>query len=551
MIKAIRANFLVDGVSKEFHHQIDSQIKIEKDSCSFRFEFTEDITLSEFFLDIEFDDQISLWRYLDYTWVKPDKDYLIANTHSPKILKLSSGLTVVASQTSGCWEYQPDSGSLRWYFYHPMLSPTMVYDQNDQRVFLKRQQIQKGTLIQNSLISASGNVEEWARTPIGFLPTVCFTDHCDFDTTSSLKMQRKLFSDLGIKVTKGFFLYDYTHKAENASFETEESRNELIQWAQEGHELAYHALSQSYRGEVSEAEFQKFESPEALPKISCYIDHGFHPYNYTKQQLGHWEKWYAHVLQKGVSLIWSYIDAGEGNLFTVNQLNPQGYTLEAISKSSSYFSSKGVKRSRKTDLRNFLMYGVPENILIKSKYLKGSLGGLFSNPSMKSLRGASSSVFSMFRQILSKETLAEIKKRRKSIFEVNRFGPVFFQACNQVNTSIQVFQTLSVRDFDIVFSEESLDRLQKESGLMIAHTYFAYMGENHEGRLFKNAGGVFREEAKTALSRVGEKIQDSKIWNPTVSELLAYFRKFDSITYIKEGDNLKVSQFDGITKTIT
>ena len=143
--------------------------------------------------------------------------------------------------------------------------------------FLKRQNIQKGTLIHNSLLSASGNVEEWARTPLGFLPIVCFTDHSDFDTTALLKLQRKLFSDLGIKVTKGFFLYDYTHKTENASFEAEESRNELILWAQEGHELAYHALSQSYRGQRSETEFQKFESPEALPKITCYIDHGFHP----------------------------------------------------------------------------------------------------------------------------------------------------------------------------------------------------------------------------------------------------------------------------------
>ncbi|WP_111672154.1 hypothetical protein [Algoriphagus litoralis] len=550
MIKAIRANFLVDGVSKEFQDQIDSQIKIEKGSCSFRFEFTEDIWVSELFLDIEFDDPIAFWRFLDYSWVKPGKDHLIANTHSPKILKLSSGLTVVASQTSGCWEYQPDSGSLRWYFYHPMLSPTMVYDQNDQRIFLKKQLVPKGTLIQNGLLSAAGSVEEWARTPIGFLPTVCFTDHSDFDTTSLLKVQRKLFSDLGIKVTKGFFLYDYTHKAENASFEAEDSRNELILWAEEGHELAYHALSQSYRGEVSETEFQKFESPAALPKINCYIDHGFHPYNYTKQPLGQWEKWYSHIVPKGINLIWSYIDAGEGNLFTVNQLNPQGYTLEAISKSSSYFSSKGKKRSRKTDLRNFLMYGVPENILIKSKYLKGSLGGLLSNPGLKSLKGASSSAFSMFRQILSRETLAEIKKRRKSIFEVNRFGPVFFQACNQVNTSIQVFQTLSVRDFDIVFSEESLDRLQKESGLMIAHTYFAYTGENHEGRLFKNPSGVFRDEAKSALKRLGDKIQEDKIWNPTVSELNAFFRKFESITYVKDGDNLKISQFDGITKTI-
>ncbi|RIW12254.1 hypothetical protein D0X99_19420 [Algoriphagus lacus] len=550
MIKACKAVFLLEGKVLDLQNVVDSRVEWTEEGCSFRFEAKEDFTISEFFIDIEFVDQIVLWRYLDYTWKRPGNDRLVANVHSPKILKLQSGLNVAATGTSGCWEYQPGSGHLRWFFYHPMLSPTMVYDQIDQRIFLRKQQITKGTVINNGLIAGKGKAEEWARTPLGFVPVVCFTDHSDFDTKANLEVQRALFSSLGIKVTKGFFLYDYTHKAANASFESEESRQELIDWDNEGNELAYHALSQSYRGNKSEDEFKTFESPKEINPVTCYIDHGFHPYNYTKQKLGEWNSWYTHMSEKGIRLIWNYLDAGEGNLYTVNQLNPHGFTLNCLKKSSQYFNSKGKKRSPKNELRNFLMYGVPEDILRTSKFLKGSLGAVKSKPGFKSIRGLAGDLTSLAKRLLSPKTIKEINKRRIEIFEINRFGTVFFKACNQKETDIQVFQTLSVRDFDIVFSEEALNRLQDESGLMIAHTYFAYTGENHEGRLFKGDSDDLREEAKAGLERLGEKIQKGQIWNPKISELAGFFKKFESITYIKEGEDLKISCFDGIKRSI-
>lgn len=550
MIKFCNAVFLLEGATLSDQNWVESRIEWTAETCSFRFEFTEDTPISEFFLEIEFSEKIALWRFLDYTWRKPGQERFVANTHSPKILQLASGKKVVSENTSGCWEYQPDSGRLRWYFYHPMLSPSMVFDHEDERHFLTKQVIKKGTIIQSGLISGNGGVEEWARSPLGFVPIVCFTDHSDFDTLANLKIQRKFFASLGIKVTKGFFLYDYTHKAETASFQSKDSRNELLDWTSEGHELAYHALSQSYRGEQSEREFAEFESPAGTHHVATYIDHGFHPYNYTKQELGNWASWYGHMWGKGVKLIWNYIDSGEGNLFTVNQLNPSGFTLDALSKSATYFRGRGVYRSRKTDLRNFLMYGVPENLLRTSKYLKGSVVALRSKPGLKSLGSLIGNLATFGGRMLNPETIKSIRKKRTEIFEVNRFGPVFFKACNQQDTEIQIFQTLAVRDYDIVFSAEGLERLQQEAGLMIAHTYFAFTGENHEGRLFKDESKELRPEAVAAFERLGEKIRAGQIWNPTLGELFGFFKKFESIHYRKEGENLKISGFDGITRSI-
>jgi hypothetical protein len=550
MIKACTATFLVDGKILDLKDKVESLVKWKEGSCSFKFEAKEEITISEIFLDIEFESPITLWRYLDYSWRKPKSEALVSNVHSPKILRLQSGLTVAATGTSGCWEYQPASGNLRWYFYHPMMSPTMVYDHKDQRHFLTKQFITKGTTIQNGLISGRGVVDEWARSPFGFVPVVCFTDHSDFDTAANLLIQRSLFSSFGIKTTKGFFLFDYTHKAENASFEVEKSQKELVNWEKEGHELAYHALSQSYRGGQSEEEFRTFKSPEDIRPVTCYIDHGFHPYNFTKQKLGEWSTWYSHMSGKGIRLIWSYVDAGEGNLFTVNQLNPLNFTLGLMSESSKYFNSKGIKRSRKTDLRNFLMYGVPEDLLRTSKFLKGSLGTFRSSPGMNSLRVLAGNLATITGKLLSPATIKSIQKKRNEVFQLNRFGTLFFKACNQTTTEIDVFQTLAVRDYDIVFSEDALARLQTESGLMIAHTYFAYTGENHEGRLFKNEALELRSEAKEALERLGKKIKANQIWNPTISELADFFKKFESITYIKDGQDIRISGFDGVTRTI-
>ncbi|NVK53268.1 MAG: hypothetical protein HWD85_10065 [Flavobacteriaceae bacterium] len=506
-------------------------------------------TLQAIWVDVYFSSPISKWRHIDYTWINPNSKTLVANVHSPKILKLESNDHVVPKRNLGCWQYQ-SSHHLRWFFWHPMLSPTMVYDSKDMRHFLKSKEFSDETKIQNGLYFSQGKVQEWARTPNGFLPTICFTDHSDFDTIQNLKVQRDFFKKNNIKTTKGFFLYDFSHKGQTASYQSKGGKAELDAWKKDGHELAYHALSQSYRGEISEAEFMNFEAPLPLAPIDTYIDHGFHPYNFTKQKLGDWEKWYAHVYEKGIRRIWTYVDAGEANFFNLNQLNPRYYTLRHMTQSSRFAQQYGIKRNWKTSVRNYLMYGVSEEILQKGKLLGGDFRNLLRSKSIQSLGRfiLNSGRFLMFG--LKPENIKHQFSKSKRIFEFNRFGAVFFEAPNQKDTKIDAFQSLAVRDYDIAFSKDSLERFIREKGLVIAHTYFAYSGANHEGRLFKNGQGEFRPEAKEAFERVGRLIKTGHIWNPTLRELHSFHQTFHQIEYTKISSGLKVKNFEGIVRDV-
>ncbi|OOG74589.1 hypothetical protein [Algoriphagus sp. A40] len=550
MIKACRASFLLEGKTLDLQNKIESKVEWSEENFSFRFETKEAITITEFFLDIELEDSISLWRFLDYTWKKPGSGLLVANSHSPKILKLKSGLTVAAVNNSGCWEFQPDSGVLRWYFFHPMLSPTLVFDQADQKHFLGKQQIQIGTVIQNGLIAGKGKVEEWARTPLGFVPALCITDHSDFDTLANLRVQREFFKNLGIRITKGFFLFDYTHKSENASFEEPLGKKELQAWDQDGHELAYHALSQSYRGEISDQEFEAFETPLGVQPVDTYIDHGFHPYNYTKQKLAHWSEWYIHMYKKGIRRIWTYVDVGDANFFNLNQINPLDYTWDKIRKSSKLDSRFGVKQKISNDLRSYLKHRVSDSIFRQSLNLGGNLMGLKSRPSLHALKKSAASGFRLFSELLSPKNLGNILRNSGQVFEINRFGPLFFNSPDQSETQIQSFQTLAVRDYEIAFSENSLKKFSAEAGVVIAHTYLAYTGQNHQGRLFEDDSWRIRPEAQKGFERVAMLIQNKQLWNPTLREMHLFYSGLDKVEYGRKGDDLIIINYDGIVRNI-
>lgn len=528
---------------------VNVELKAESNSFSFSIEFIEKVTLAEVFVQFNLEEEIFWCRTSSYEWKKPAPSHpWVANTHSPKILKSSGESVIVGGSTHGCWELDTDAKTLRWYFIHPQLSPLMTYDSEDRRHFLKEQEIAAGEKIEDRIFWSKGTVEEWARTPLGFLPIVCFTDHSDFDTLENLEVLRGFFKNLGIRVTKGFFLHDYTHKKSNASFEDPSSRKELISWDKDGHELVYHAFSQSYRGEQSQREFQEFSSPDSLKPITTYIDHGFHPYNFTKQPLGDWKKWYSHMQGKGISLIWSYLDSGEGNLFAINQLNPQSFTLRNIIKSSKLEKKSGIFRSRYSTLRNLIMFGVPEEIFWASKYFKGSLFALRRKPSISQAKQVLEKGGAMLKSIFLSGLLNNFNSRLDQTFYQSRFAPLFFKSSNQNETQIWVFQTLFVRDFDVVFSENALSRLLEEKGAFIAHTYFTYANPGHEGRLFEDETWFIRPEARLAFERLSKLIQSGKIWNPTLGEMKAFFEKIDRLHYQLEEGNLVIKNFDGKTR---
>jgi hypothetical protein len=550
MIRSVKAFFgsktqLTEGIEEAAFSFLRHQ-----SSLDFSIEFSSDVVLSEVFLEIELESEVTGCRSTFYEWISPQESTWVANVHSPKMIRLDNGNTLVAGSTGGCWELDGRTKKLRWYFYHPDLSPLMTYDQEDRRHFLQEQLITAGTKISDAIFWTQGEVEEWARTPLGFVPTVCFTDHSDFDTLENLSVQREFFKSLGIRVTKGFFLYDYTHKQSNASFEDESSKAELIKWQEDGHELAYHALSQSYRGSQSDEEFQNFSSPKELEPVTTYIDHGFHPYNFTKQPLGQWQNWYSHMERKGIRLIWNYLDSGEGNFFAINQLNPDGFTLRNILKSARLGNENGIKRSRYSTLRNLLMFGVPEEIFWASKYFKGSLFTFRRKPSLKESKRIFSTGKDLFASIFSSGVLKNINARLDSVFGHSRFTPLFFKASNQKNTQIWVFQTLFVRDFDVVLSELALKKLVEEKGAFIAHTYFSYSNPGHEGRLFVDSSWKIREEAQLAFSRLGQLVQKGLVWNPTLSELKQYMDQLGQIEYYHDGDELRIRNFAGITRKV-
>ena len=82
-------------------------------------------------------------------------------------------------------------------------------------------------------------------------------------------------------MTKGFFLHHYSKRADNASYENDQA--ELQLWLSDGHELAYHSLSQSLKKEEEAfADFYQFTPP--FDQCPTWIDHGYQPYNFSLYQ---------------------------------------------------------------------------------------------------------------------------------------------------------------------------------------------------------------------------------------------------------------------------
>src|SRR5690606_15613903 len=231
--------------------------------------------LSEAFkLKFTFSQPIISLRDHDYSWKKPYENYN-AGMFVPKLLKLRNNHYVQANQGTGSWRLDMEEDNvLYWCFNNVNQTPITQYtgDNNSRIIKSLTEDI---VLSKLSLLISKFSSLEYSRSIIPFSGIICFTDHCDFDTLESLQTTREFFSKLGIKTTKGFFLNQFSKRANNASYQN--NKEELQKWLKDGHEMAYHSLTQSLRSQ-SEA-FNEFETFQ--PEFSCntWIDHGYQPYN--------------------------------------------------------------------------------------------------------------------------------------------------------------------------------------------------------------------------------------------------------------------------------
>lgn len=498
--------------------------KIDLDTSEF------DIT-SSFDIIIEFSTPIIAFRNHNYQWVDLSEDR-ISNDFSPKIIKLQNGKYVQANLNFGIWEINKKQPTvLLWRFNPEFAAPLTQYSNelNTKKIVAANSQL---FLNENlALLITQENSIELSRSEIPFSAIACFTDHCDFDTAQNLKVQREFLKEINLKITKGFFLNHFSKRADNASFETD--RDELLQWKDDGHELCYHSLTQSIRdNQDAFNEFYDFIPP--LDNITVWIDHGFQPYNFSmfeKNEISK-QRYETTLLDKNINVLCNYIDAATATKGILNQLNPSDFNLDVYSKSISElpFLKRMVMLIKNIifhyDNDEFRVRNYIETIThTKQIFKKGKVFEIFSL-----FKNATPVVLMLFK------VLVTWNSSKKKTYKVAKYSPVFFKHKIDKN-DFYIFQAIEMVDFTKALCKENIDTLVQDSGLFIAHTYLSVNMNHYSGKLI-NSDTTLNSKAADNFKYLAEKVNQKRIWNPTLSEFLAFYKNYQETIFDIDGKDV-------------
>ncbi|HEU4496024.1 MAG TPA: hypothetical protein VFR70_03145, partial [Flavobacterium sp.] len=490
---------------------------------------------NSFDIEIKFKAEIIAFRNYDYTW-QNIKNNRAANEFASKIIKLDDGNFIQANINQGIWEvHKKDPHKLIWKFNPRYSKPIAKYVGQVPR-FRKKiyQASDKIVFAENpTLLFSKNGALEISRSAIPFTAIACFTDHCDFDTSQNLQLQRKFFAENEIKVTKSFFMNHYSKRSDNASYEKDKA--ELDLWKSDGHELCYHSLSQSIKpDQESFLDFKNFQPPY---DSSVWIDHGFQPYNFTLFNENIIDKgiYESQLHCRKINTLWNYIDSGSAAKGVINQLNTSQFTLASFSKGikNYHFKNKIAQLFKniiyhydndEKRIRNYMdTIEYAKNVFNDSKI--SSLFPLFKN-ALPLLKPISKALFFW-------------NSEKSKIYKLARYSPLVFKH-TILEKEFYIFQTLEMVDFKNALHRQNVDLLVEESGIFIAHTYFSVNMKHYSGKLFKSEGKL-DEEVAANFRYLGSKIAENKIWNPTLSELIMHFKTVDeAVISIDEEENLYV-----------
>lgn len=476
--------------------------------------------LHSFDICITFKNAIRQFRNHDYTWKKCNKD-CIANEFTPKIITLNPDFYVQANINAGIWEVKKENPKVLFWRFNPIHSaPITIYSGSQSEKIIASANREFEYFELPTLLFSLTNGIEFSRSINPFSAIVCFTDHCDFDTLESIKLQRAFFKSNGIKVTKGFFLNHFSKRKDNASFENETV--ELTQWKNDGHELAYHSLSQSLKSdEESFADFYSFKPP--FNDIPTWIDHGYQAYNFSLfQNKKISETVFSETLKsKNISTLWNYIDTGTASLGVINQLNVEDFTLKSF--------YKGIKKLPLKDkvglmIKNIIYhYYADAKIIIKYKNTATSFKKIIYEKKISALFTLMKNILSISVPILTIFVLWN--KHKNKPYKLAKYSPLFFKHSID-KISFNIFQTIEMVDFRQALQKENIDKIITEKGIFIAHTYFAVPMKYHTGRMFDTPNKIDTVVAHN-FNYLGNKIKNKEIWNPTLNELNIFLSNFE------------------------
>lgn len=393
------------------------------------------------------------------------------------------------------------------------------------------------------------------------------TDHCDFDTEEKLSTflygsNNNGWLGRGLKITKGVFTLGPKpgEPKKNASLDDEAYRVLIQVLYKDGSEIVPHALKS--KGQLSSAEFHA-----AVEKLSLmyhprtWIDHGSYlKYCYSQGAKDNKDYMLADTLKKrGYNNLWSFhdvnIDAAQTlNIFTVKKYGSWkmiGFAIKYffLGKwliAAHYLRSIVHRNYSKNIIIEYLMYAMAgtKQIFINSKNKKKQLKKDIADY-LKSL-GAFGSWRNQWpvpykNDDVLKYSAALFTEERRPISQYKPGDLLMFYT----------FETTHLQD---IYTKKALNKLIKEYGTHIGHTYILN-DLPYINAIFKTSKGKYQLAPKWIqfLDALQANVKNNKIWNPGMGEYADHIIKLSQVcisllsantTSIKNNNS---SAFDGYT----
>jgi len=110
-------------------------------------------------------------------------------------------------------------------------------------------------------------------------------------------------------------------------------------------------------------------------------------------------------------------------------------------------------------------------------------------------------------------------------YKLAKYTPLLFKHSIK-GVDFIIFQTLEMIDFKKSLQSKTIDKLIAEKGVFIAHTYFSVPLSYHTGKMFSTTSSI--DQSVTAnFDYLSSKIDQDKIWNPTLNELVLFLTNFE------------------------
>ena len=298
----------------------------------------------------------------------------------------------------------------------------------------------------------------------------------------------------------------------------------MKKWLADGHELAYHSLSQSIKSdEESKADFVNFKQVE---QVVSWIDHGFQPYNFSlfdTTKIVSQSVFFEKLASEKITTLWNYIDSGTATSGVINQLNPDHFTLHRFWKGNQDLVL--LNRIQRIVKNCYFHYYADETVIDNYKSISQHIKNVFFDHKFKEIPKLVKSGFKLFLPLLKIAFFWNSHKNQPYRFA--KYNPIVFRYPENGRT-FMLFQTLEMLDFAKSLSPQNIDLLIQEKGLFIAHTYFSVPLQYHIGRMFIEEGMIDPKVAHNFIY-LGQKIKSKDIWNPTLNELVVFLANFENV----------------------